>query len=122
MNIVVRDGSWAFTVVTDHESAAFDASGSLSDSEVAVDGGPANPIVRAIVELRALTGGMRPCAMVGGEFEPKPGKAINFHVGHTGALRRGDSATCSSLVGGPPLVSGLPMEFARAALDGLIHA
>lgn len=119
--IDIQEGIWALAVRAEHEAAAFIPTGSLSDSELVDPSSSMAPGARAVVELRAVAGGLRPRGLLGGEFAPRPGTEIMFRLGHSGALGLGAPATCPSVIGGQALVAGLPVEFAQAALDGLVR-
>lgn len=121
MATVVHEGAWSLVVATEHAPASFVASGVLKDYETIASTSGTGSRVRALVELKAVTGGLRPRAMLGGEFAPEQGTGITFAVDHSGALGLGAAATCPSLIGGSSLVAGLPLEFARAVLDGLVR-
>jgi len=86
MAAAVREGAWSLVVAAEHAPATFLASGVLTDSEATVSTSGTGGRVRALVELKAVTGGLRPRAMLGGEFVPEQGTELSFEVDHSGAL------------------------------------
>jgi hypothetical protein len=70
-----------------------------------------------MVEVVRSAGGLVPRALVGGSFSPQ-GSALAIEVGSIGDLTEGSPRRCKSSFN-HPLVTGLPEEFAQAALDGL---
>jgi hypothetical protein len=119
--IHIREGVWQLFVAKEHESAAFRASGVLRSVEVTEPAVAVGRGVRSLVEVIAATGGLRPRALIGGEFCTGPGSQVAFEVHHSGDLGLGSPAACPSLGSGPSLVPGLPQEFAQAVLDGLVR-
>jgi hypothetical protein len=72
-----------------------------------------------MVEVVRSAGGLVPRALIGGSFSPQ-GSAITIEVGSIGDLTVGSPRRCKSSFS-HPLVTGLPEEFAQAALDGLVR-
>jgi hypothetical protein len=74
---------------------------------------------RMVVEVLRRFGGMAPRVVVGGEFVPHPaGDATRFEVGHTAGYE-GAGSTAGRLW--RTYTVGLPEEFARGVLSGLIN-
>lgn len=119
----LEEGIWSLAVEREHGPAAFTPVGTLHDVETAVaslEASQGHPL-RAVVEVAALTGGVRPRGLIGGSFTPAATDQLALHVHHTGALGFGVPPDCPSLLSGRPLVVGLPAQFAEAAIDGLVR-
>ena len=121
MTARIRDGAWQLYIGGEHELAAFKASGLLRTAEVSAPAAAVGRGVRSMVELASAAGGLRPRALIGGEFVTAPGSQLAFEVNHSGDLGLGTLATCPGLGSGRNLVPGLPLEFAQAVLDGLVR-
>lgn len=119
----MREGSWELAVVHEHDGARFEPVGVLRESDSVQQPSESDPgrTVRAVVELVAISGGLRPRALIGGEFVPGSGGRLSIEVNHSGDLGLGASANCPGLAKAKPLVAGLPLEFAQAAVDGLVR-
>jgi hypothetical protein len=72
-----------------------------------------------MVEVVRSAGGLVPRALIGGSFHPQ-GSALVIEVGSTGDMTDGAPRGCQSSFN-HPLVTGLPEEFAQAALDGFVR-
>lgn len=123
MILQVREGVWELTIDHDHEPARFGSIGALRESISAEQPGECEVkrTARSVVELVAVSGGLRPRALIGGEFVPGSGRQVSIEVSHSGDLGLGAAADCPSLSRGRPLVAGLPLEFAHAVVDGLVR-
>ena len=119
MELQLRDGVWNLVLVTEHRPAQFVSLGKLSESASAPAANDATSRTRAVLELKAVTGGLRPRALLGGEFIAELGAETTFEVYYSGDLGLGVPATCPSLLDGKLLVPGLPLEFASAVLGAL---
>lgn len=116
--VITGAGRWRIAVSAPPAAAAFAADRWLRES-VPARGNPASSAVAVAVEVLRVGSGVTPRALVGGAFEPG-GSLLRLDVGSSGDLTSGAPAHCASLLG-RPLVSGLPEEFAQAALDGLVR-
>jgi len=119
----VREGGWNLSVGQEHQAARFRPVGVLREAEEGrhMRRPGHERSVRAVVDLVAVSGGIRPRALIGGEFVPGAGSRLSIEVNHSGDLGWSASAGCPGLADGRPLVAGLPLEFAQAALDGLVR-
>lgn len=116
--LIAGVGTWQIAVSDPEPTAAFDTDRWLRQSAPAHGTGATWPIAVTVEVLRSGSG-VRPRALVGGSFEPD-GSALQIEVGSSGDLTSGAPRNCRSSLG-RPLVTGLPEEFAQAALDGLVR-
>jgi hypothetical protein len=58
--------------------------------------------------------------MLSGTYEFDASTSLEIQIAHSGDLASAPESDCTALLG-RPLVSGLPSEFAEAALDGLVR-
>jgi hypothetical protein len=117
MPAIERSGTWRIAVSDVDPSAVFESREWLRWSTTVAVGPTATREVSAMVEVVRSASGLVPRALVGGQFHPG-GSGVVFEVGSTGDLTQGALRSCKSLLG-HPLVPGLPIEFAQAALDGV---
>ena len=78
MTLHLCEGPWHLAVATEHDAASFRPVGTLADIEVVPQASSTGINVRAVVELKAVTGGLRPRALLGGGFDGKSGTQISF--------------------------------------------
>jgi hypothetical protein len=118
--IITIDSRSAVAVHRDSVSARYACAETLSGVASAADlGGAVGEPVRAVVELRRNFGGMIMRAQLGGEFLPG-GTQTRYEVCVAAELfDSGLPATCKSFLG-DPLIPGLPSDFARSALAGVM--
>ncbi|MEV6028789.1 hypothetical protein [Streptomyces sp. NPDC052036] len=115
--IVIAEGGRRVAVRADEVSAAYVGVRAARCARSASPG-PGRE-VRAVVELSRAFGGVTMRALLGAAFSPDPqGTFIVFEVPFGEEMGLGAVATCAGELG-PPLVAGMPRDFADAALDGL---
>jgi hypothetical protein len=115
--MIVTVGPRKAAVLEDEPTAAYPWTRLMTESAVAV-GPQVDDTVRAAVETLRQAGGLRPRALIGGYFTPRPDHSdVVFEVGVSGVDLNGDPKVVSQLW--DPLMLGLPAEFADAVVDGL---
>ena len=112
-------GSWRVAAVVGERLCPVQASGELSQTVEAGPATSASPVV-VTVEVRQATSGVMPWALIGAEFEPASDGIVSVRVPHSGELRAGAARTCVGPLG-RALAAGVPLEFAEAALEGIVR-
>ena len=116
--LVCSAGPWTAAVLVDSVLGMFEPTGWVEDRDLATAGEGEQG--RATVEVRRTTGGIRPRALIAGEFRPDSSGSFNVRVANSGDLPEHADHDCPGLLGSD-LATGLPEEFAQAVVDGLIR-
>lgn len=115
--MIVSRGNRAAAVGVDEPGAAFAAASVVNRSLAAPVATADVAEAQATVEVMRRGGGMRPRALLGGQYTPAPTQGLRVEVGLVGEPSF-DEATCPSQLW-KPLVPGLPEEFIDAVVQGL---
>ena len=114
--IVEVAGRKAVAVHADLPAARYACASTLTGSTAAVGAGTDT---RLVVEIRRNLGGLIMRALVGGEFRAAAAGETRFEVCVDAVpFDSGSEPSCDSALG-PPLIPGLPSDFAPATLAGL---
>ncbi|WP_432137389.1 MULTISPECIES: hypothetical protein [unclassified Streptomyces] len=115
--VILTEGGSRVAIRTDEESAAYVGVDIVCGERAAAP--ESGHAARAVVELSRALGGVTMRALLGAEFSPDPRGAVTvFEIPFGESAGLGAVTGCGSELG-PPLVAGLPSDFAAAALDGL---
>ena len=119
MTLVIEHGPWQVSLGLDDDRGPYEISEWLVWNGAAAGSCPDYQPVRATVEIRRRSGGIAPRALVGGRLRRAEGTALR--VATSPRLTLGAATSCPSSLSNA-LVPGLPREFAKAVMDGLIEA
>ena len=115
--MIIREGGRCAAIRSDETSAAYE--GPYVSRREHPASGEAGPAARVVVELKRAFGGVTMRALLGAQFTSDPLTTVTvFEVPFGEPLWRGSVANCGSELG-PPLIAGLPSDFAEVALAGL---
>ncbi|MBO3089225.1 hypothetical protein [Cellulomonas dongxiuzhuiae] len=118
--MIISVGSRRAAVVEDESTAVFDAEGVVRETTPSHAASTSSSPARCVVEILRQGGGMMPRALVGGTFTPHEGKDLVIEVRTSGPALAGVPTGASNLW--DPLVPGLPEEFARPSVAGVLRA
>lgn len=116
--LVCSAGPWTVAILPGSVVGRFEPLGWVEDDDLAGTGGRRQ--TRATVSVVRDMGGIRPRALVAGEFTPNSSGSFKVRVARSGELPEHADHDCPGLIGSD-LVAGLPDEFAHTVVDGLVR-
>lgn len=121
MMLITEYDSWKIIVSDDNIEATYRVNDWLEYSEPMPKHHFQHERARAVVEVRRIAGGAAQHAMVGGELSRVSEDVRTIRVGQSAESDpTGKRMFNSGFKHAPPLVAGMPSEFARPSLDGLV--
>ncbi|MBO3094996.1 hypothetical protein [Cellulomonas dongxiuzhuiae] len=116
--MIISVGSRRAAVVGDESTAAFATEGVVRETTSSHAASTSDAPARCVVEILRRGGGLMPRALVGGAFTPHEGEDLVIEVRTSGTEPAG-APTCASTLWSP-LVPGLPEEFVRPSVAGVL--